>query len=274
MIQCSSARLFSASHDGYRNNAPQIDADDQDNKSVRVELAFEPIEHFRGLVTVQYTKEGGAGDAVQSISYLYMPSGALDHNLPPGINSEAFPLGTRPSLDLTEKQIRYNFVYDFGAFDMTYLGGYDTTSWHHADDETSLTNGNMAFIQNEYPNTVNQELRATSNSTGPLQWQLGAFYFAEHSHLLSYDGVPNIAGLYNEPFGFVYTTRSHSSAGYAQASYRLTDSLKLTAGVRYTADYKGKTAITAICRQIRFTPTRAAAPLPTKPSTMWVWTML
>lgn len=234
------AAFLSASHDGYRNNSPQIDADDQDNKSARVELAFEPIEHFRGVVTVQYTSEGGAGDAVQSISYIYTPSGALDHNLPPGINSEAFPLGTRPSLALTEKQVRYNFVYDFGAFDLTYLGGYDTTSWHHADDETSLHNGNMAFVQNEYPDTINQELRATSNTTGPLQWQLGLFYFHERSHLLSYDAVPTTTDVYSEPFGFAYSTSSHSTAGYAQASYQLTDALKLTAGARYTSDFKGE----------------------------------
>src|ERR1700723_512752 len=39
--------FLTVSHDGYRNNAPQPDADDADNKSGRVELAFEPIEHFK-----------------------------------------------------------------------------------------------------------------------------------------------------------------------------------------------------------------------------------
>ena len=234
------AAFLSASHDGYRNNAPQIDGDDEDHKSARAELAFEPFDNFRGLVTVQYTNEGGAGDAIQTISYIYTPSGALDHNLPPGINSEAFPLGTRPSLDLTQKQARYNFSYDFGVFDLTYLGGFDDTSWHHAEDETSLTNGNMAFVQNEYPQTLNQELRATSKSTGPFQWQVGAFYFRERSHLVSYDAVPTTTDVYAEPFGFVYATRSHSTAGYAQASYQLTDALKLTAGFRHTSDFKAE----------------------------------
>src|SRR5580698_1634239 len=56
------AAFLTVSHDGYRNNSPQPDADDADDKSGRVDLAFEPFENFRGLVTVQFTNEGGEGD--------------------------------------------------------------------------------------------------------------------------------------------------------------------------------------------------------------------
>ena len=38
----------------------------------------------------------------------------------------------------------------------------------------------------------------------------------------------------------MYDTRSTSRAGYAQASYQLTDALKLTAGARYTHDFKSE----------------------------------
>lgn len=237
------ASFMSASHDGYRDNSPQIDADDQDDKSARLEVAFEPFDKFKGLVTVQYTNEGGAGDAVQTISYIYNPDGSLDHNLPPGINSQVFPLQTTPALDLTDKQIRWNFAYDAGLFDVITLGGYDTTAWHHNEDESSAINGPLAFVQNEYPDTLNEEVRLASHDSAPVQWQVGAFYFQERSHLLSYDGVPSAGATFDgfeAPFGFAYQVRSHSTAGYAQGSYQLTDALKITAGVRYTADYKGE----------------------------------
>jgi iron complex outermembrane recepter protein len=237
------AAFLSATHDGYRNNAPQPAADDADNKSGRLELAFEPIENFRGLVTVQFTKQGGLGDSLQNIPYIYSSSGALEHNLPPGINPYTFPIATLPSLSLDDRLTRFNFTYDLGSVMLTALGGFDHIEWHHASDESSTVNNPpvQTFIQNEYPNTFNGELRAASKSDSPFQWQVGSFYFRENSHLVSYSGAPTADGTYNEFFGFVYATRSRSAAGYAQASYLLTSDLKLTAGVRYTSDFKGET---------------------------------
>jgi len=233
------AAFLSVSHDGYRHNSPASDADDADNKSGRVELAFEPIENFRGLVTVQFTKEGGYGDSLQNIPYIYGPTGALDHSLPPGINPNTFPIATEPSLNLTDRLTRFNFSYDIGSVRLTALGGYDHMEWHHASDESSTVNNPpvQTFIQNEFPDTLNAELRAAYTGNGPFQWQVGTFYFREHSHLVSYSGAPLTDGTYNEFFGFVYSTRSHSGAEYAQASYTF-DDFKLTAGLRHTSDTK------------------------------------
>jgi len=50
-IQMRTAFL-SASHDGYRNNAPQQPGDDQDDKSARVELAFQPMDNLTALLIV------------------------------------------------------------------------------------------------------------------------------------------------------------------------------------------------------------------------------
>jgi iron complex outermembrane recepter protein len=237
------AAFLSVSHDGYRNNSPQPDADDADNKSARIEVAFEPIENFRGLVTVQFTKEGGLGDSLQNIPYIYTSTGALVHNQPPGINPYTFPIATLPSLSMDDRLTRFNFTYDLGSVMLTALGGYDHMEWHHATDESSTVNVPPVntFVQNEYPNTFNGELRAASKGDGPFQWQVGTFYFQEHSHLVSFNGAPTVDGTYNQYFGFVYRTKSHSAAGYAQASYLLTSDLKLTAGVRYTSDFKGET---------------------------------
>jgi iron complex outermembrane receptor protein len=236
------AAFLSVSHDGYRNNSPQPDADDADNKSGRVELAFEPVENFRGLVTFQFTKEGGYGDSLQNIPYIYTSTGALDKNLPPGINPYTFPIQTTPSLSLDDRLWRFNFTYDLDSIEFTALGGYDHTEWHHASDESSTDNVPPVntFVQNEYPNTVNAEFRVASKGNSPFQWQVGTFYFQEHSHLVSYNGAPTDEGTYTPYFGFVYSTKSHSVAGYGQASYELTSDLKLTAGVRYTSDFKGE----------------------------------
>ena len=234
--------FLSSSHDGYRNNSPQPDGDSEDNKSARLEMAFEPFTDFRGVITAQVTREGGTGDVSENIPYVYGASGALDHNLPPGINSSTFYIGTPPSLDLTEKTGRFNFVYELPGVELTALGGYDQLEFHHASDDSNPYSNPQVyeFAQNEYPNTLNGELRATSTGTGPFQWQVGGFFFREHSHLVSADESPLTDGTYTSYFGFAYSTRDRSNAAYGQASYKLTDALKLTAGLRYTSDYKSE----------------------------------
>jgi iron complex outermembrane recepter protein len=236
------AAFLSSSHDGYRNNAPQPDGDAEDNKSARLEMAFEPFTDFRGVITAQFTREQGAGDVSENIPFIYSASGALDHNLPPGINSSTFHVGTPPSLDLTEKTVRFNLVYELPGVELTALGGYDQLDFHHATDSSNPYSNpaTYEFAQNEYPNTINAELRATSTGSGPFQWQVGGFAFREHSHLVSADETPLTDGTYSPYFGFVYSTRDRSNAGYGQASYRFTDALKLTAGVRYTSDFKSE----------------------------------
>lgn len=233
--------FLSASHDGYRNNAPQPSGDNQDDKSARIELAFEPMEHLTGLLTAQYTSQDGSGDVTQYIPFAYTSSGALNHSLPPGINSSGFPLGTDPFLRMRDEQYRANLVYDFDEFEVTALGGYAHTEFAQGIDQTLYPNaptGVYQWVPTQNPDTVNGEIRITSRAPGPFQWQVGGFYFRETSNLLSGDVSQGTDGGYNTYFGFVYQTSQNSKAGYAQASYQLTSQLKLTGGFRYTADYK------------------------------------
>lgn len=234
------ASFLSTSHDGYRDNAPQPDGDEADNSSARVAVAFQPFTNFRGLLTFQYTTQGGAGDVSQLIPFVYTSSGALVHELPDGIDSERFALGTAPFLDLKEKSARFNISYDAGSIELTALGGYSELEWRHGADSSNPYSEPYVygFEQNEYPDTLNAELRIASKTNGPFRWQTGAFYFQEQSHLVSANAAPQTNGTFDYFFGFVYQTESESKAAYSQASYELTDALKLTAGARYTRDYK------------------------------------
>ena len=235
------ASFFSDNHDGYRDVAPNGRADDADDKTGRLQIAFEPTDRLHGLITFEDTHEGGEGDAMQNIPYVYTPTGALVHALPAGINSQNFPAYTRPYLDLDEWQLRGNLVYDFDPVEVTLLGGYDDTHWHHNVDQTNpYSEPNVSgFDENQFPKTANAELRFTSRNNSPFQWQAGGFFFQENSHLTSADAAPTAAGE-DYYFGFKYKTLARSEAGYAQASYQLTRQIKVTGGVRYTHDEKSE----------------------------------
>lgn len=73
-----------------------------------------------------------------------------------------------------------------------------------------------------------QELRLASNTAGPLQWQVGFFYF--DTEFLASTVGPGFPPL---------TTLRHTNDSWAifgQASYDLTERLNVTVGARYTED--------------------------------------
>jgi iron complex outermembrane receptor protein len=112
----------------------------------------------------------------------------------------------------------------------------------------------FTFVENE--SFFSHELDFTSTTNGRLQWLAGLYYYHENYNqpvnvldpsqaqvqdpinLITNFGTPAAAN----PSGSVYNedTRlvENSYAAFAQFDYKLTDTLKLTGGVRYTADDK------------------------------------
>jgi outer membrane receptor protein involved in Fe transport len=75
-----------------------------------------------------------------------------------------------------------------------------------------------------------QEVRLASNGDGPLSWQVGGFYFESDFDVTS-EAFPNPAPV----------TVNHTNEAWAlfgQVSYELTESLRVTGGLRYTDDEK------------------------------------
>ena len=92
----------------------------------------------------------------------------------------------------------------------------------------------LSYIRDEFKQEqISQELQLQGNSFGDrLKWILGFYYFNE-------DGVNNNAvdfvSLDIESGGYF---DNESKAGFAQATYDITEKLHLTAGIRYTKDNK------------------------------------
>lgn len=83
---------------------------------------------------------------------------------------------------------------------------------------------------------LNQELRITSDSDGPLNWQAGFYYFDSKLIVIT------------EPFFIPSATVQHDNttwAIFAQGSYDLSEQTTLTAGLRYTDDDKTLDAVDA-----------------------------
>ena len=153
----------------------------------------------------------------------------------------------RGSLDLRNTGLAANIAYDFGGVTLKSITGYSdfkTTRTQDTDFSSSQIGADYQFTSAK---TFSQELQFVSNGRGPLGYVVGAYYFKDKLNgtfinqqfiqIVPGDTRPaavrQAGGFYQE-----FRAKTESIAVYAQASYAITDKLKLTAGVRYTRDKK------------------------------------
>lgn len=152
-------------------------------------------------------------------------------------------------------------VYDFGGVSLTSISAYETTSGYSRGD----TDGGAAanYPVNGVPNgfgqsmgqirdldQYTQELRLASVGDDALQWQVGGFYFDGRDTTDFYQRAYFLQTAARNPNNWVRLRNTNTSwAGFGQLSYKATDALTLTAGIRQTKDTKEtrllKTADTA-----------------------------
>ena len=95
------------------------------------------------------------------------------------------------------------------------------------------TTPSFLINQREKDKQFTLETRLASKSDGPFEWLLGAFYIKENID------VP-LASYNQQVSGSVqsYFPNTESYAGFARATYKVTDTFRVTGGIRYTHEKK------------------------------------
>ena len=126
--------------------------------------------------------------------------------------------------------------YDFGGVTLTSISGYVGTHQRFTNSPSNLT---FTAGLNANNNDYTQELRLTGHDTashaGGFAWQIGGFLFDSNGN---YHYTNTLPAPYN-----ISKLPQRSQAVFAQATYGITDALRLTGGVRYTHDFKGLTDV-------------------------------
>src|SRR5580658_5867838 len=111
----------------------------------------------------------------------------------------------------------------------------------------------LLYVEVDPTTQVSEELRLTSSGTGPFQWVGGVYAADLHSGYVTYNQSPYIANAYNSagpgvgniniggaaanPDGVIFNDNNPNvmkqSAVFGETSYKITDDLKATLGVRY-----------------------------------------
>jgi iron complex outermembrane receptor protein len=171
------------------------------------------------------------------------------------------PPNTRPEQGYGHKDssgISADFSWNLGAVTVSYLGS------HRHSDQDFLENYYYRIapayaigVHESFGGNYGQnshELRIASNGGGPLTAQGGLYYFREESNedFTFRDLEPlGLPPYYVFPTG---PTISLSKAAFAQATYGLTDRLRLTAGARFTHDAKSRIGSTNFQQASTFNP--------------------
>lgn len=126
----------------------------------------------------------------------------------------------------------FRVIWDMGRVSLTSVTGlrYFDLDAQEDSDASPNTLGHFFFRAKE--DQVSQEIRLASKGWEKIDWLIGLYYFHETASAIQAFDIPTLAP---PPFGAIVYTPNQTTDAYAafgQLTYRFTDKLTLTLGIR------------------------------------------
>lgn len=260
---------FFEDRDGFTENLNPNGRDPNDAKNwgIRGHVAFDLSDRGDLLLSGTYVKSGGVGSKPE----LREPYPAQALAGPPGfafsggpgsgvpanniyIGPDGFiPVNDlRPFREATDADLKTDleFIllsatlnYDLGPVSLKSITAYAEMDYLSVQDQDHSILPLSELLITESSQQFSQEIQLVSNSTGPLRWIIGAYYFEEKADRRSqfFQGrFDTFAQVFNQPAGWDIDgdVKTTSYAFFGQATYDVTEALAVTAGIRYSNDEK------------------------------------
>ena len=263
--------LYGERADGYIKNAAGPDLNALRALSGRLQLQYENDAGFKFLLSGRATRWPDApGVGLPATPFIIASDGArrpasygeyasycgaisqgLNPNPPVGSNlgGNCFASVPNPTKDASfssDDRFRSQYYALTATADWEILEGVTLTSItdyqqlrgydYNADIDSNTAHLATYIITSPKSTQFSQETRLSGDS-GPLKWQTGVFYLNIDNHVI------NVTDLYNLPGYFIslpadYVQKTSSYAAFAQGDYKLSPTLTLTLGARYTHDHR------------------------------------
>jgi len=239
--------------DGYSDD----DTNDQDSYSLRGQLLFEPNDSLSIRLSADYSKVDSVGVGGDLIGTYANPTGApggpaITDFTPSGLSKNTGP--TDPGANAIRTGVLHTPSFAFFQpiqqddlyQDMSWTGfmaevNYQTDlgtltfipAYRESEQDYQFAGPGFAPAKTlEDNDQTSFELRFATDLNGPLNGIVGAYYFEEE---ISTSTV--FAQNYSSPVQN-YDNGAESWAVFGQGTFELTDTFRLSAGVRYTEDEK------------------------------------
>ena len=241
--------FYSAGHDGYvtdlYNGRKYNDADAQ---AVRGQLAFTPSANFRDDLSLDYIHEHPKLSVGRQTANVYAtnlaPAGLIV--LRPAQQDWNFRSATSPGLP-NEAPLNAFTAQNTAAWKVTddltlkSITGYRRLRYRdYIDiDATQFQLGDVFVGVND--RQISQEVQANYEH-GPIKAVGGFYYLHEHIDSIQYAFGNDLFRIGAIPIGFLRPINdsldTDNYSGYLNVTYRLTETLRVTGGVRYTDERK------------------------------------
>jgi iron complex outermembrane receptor protein len=236
-------------HDGYYHDG----YDDEDTSAVRGQLRFDNRAGLSATISADYAHVGGNGSGGTIMPLLF---GEHDRRLGPSDPAViAAYLARQPTAPVPQIVARNDGYQDNDFFGLAATLeadlGFATLTVIPAYRKTDLdfVNYSSSFLIDVTENSEQVSLEARlANESDRLRWVLGGYVFDENVTARQFfDQASNSTRINSE-----LDTRSF--AAFGQATYSLSDSFRLTAGVRYTHDNKQQDTLAITRPFVGFVP--------------------
>ncbi|WP_298465037.1 TonB-dependent receptor [uncultured Erythrobacter sp.] len=208
--------------------------------AVRGQLLLTPDDRTDILASVQFRDLKGSSTFFRA-NVLTAGSNQLNENYDRDV--VFYDAGGGNPAEYNQFSATLNFSHEFDALTLTSITNYSASEGFSRGD---IDGGfGAAFLPESGPGFIpfpsdtqdsidleqfTQETRLASNTEGPFSWQVGGYIFVSNFNVTT------------EGFTFPPpTTVNHKNVAWAvfgQGTYELTDSVRVTAGLRYTDDEK------------------------------------
>jgi iron complex outermembrane receptor protein len=253
------AALAYNKHDSYLTNGqgtPYTLGLDRDDVSSRVSAKLAFSRDATLLLRYDHSTARDSDDSAVPDTNFYRSDAAGNpvwYGAPTGerLANRFVPPNTRPEQGYSHKTtsgLGAELTWNLGSATLYYVGA------HRNFDHDMLVNhyyrlapGFAIGVHETFSGAYSQdshELRIATSGNGPVSAQAGVYYFHEESNLLYAFRDLELVGL---PPYYVFPTtptRATSKAVFGQATWRVQDALRLTAGVRRTMDDKSRVGST------------------------------
>ena len=223
--------------DGYMSDGTNND----EGHAVRASVLFEPTEDLSILLSGDFAHQGGEGPGAtlrKSCALLGRPGRACfvadPYTAVADLPDQYVPFGLAP-------QTRNSFVdgdYYGGALNIDWTSTLGTVSfiggYRGADNSYEGSGTSWLLLEDQHPSQASAELRLASSEPGPFQYVFGSYYL--DTRMRAHANSENAS---RRNFSDQHTQlEGWTGAFFTQLSYGLTDSFRLTGGLRYTYEEK------------------------------------
>lgn len=218
-------------HKGYYSDG----TGDENGQAVRGTLRYQPSSDLTVDLYADYAHEDGKGPGASirevcadgSVCY---PLGAFTGIADSGSLYKAAHPETNPEYQRSDYSgVSANIDWKVGGGTLTVIPGYRASDVGYLETSTG-----WMITERQHPSQASLEARFALGPLGPVKFVTGAYFLNTHMEARSNGESPS-SGTFSDQHTL---TNGWTGAVFGQATWSITDALRLTGGVRYTYEDK------------------------------------